>query len=142
MSIKKGRARKLTPKYVGPYKILKDYQNNSFLIDLPIDLKKRGLHPTFHASLLRVHVPNNDRLFPGRTASQIGLTDVFDTEWKVERIVQHAGRGVSATFEVEWPTGDRTWIDYDTAKNLIALEQYFETLGVKDISELQNTDLV
>ena len=64
---------------------------------------------------------------------------MFNTEWKVERIVQHAGRGVSATFEVEWLTGDRTWIGYDTAKNLIALEQYFETLGVKDISELKKT---
>ena len=28
MSIKKGRARKLTPKFVGPYKILKDNKNN------------------------------------------------------------------------------------------------------------------
>lgn len=140
MSIKKERACKLTPKYIGPYKILKDYQNNSFLIELPADLKKRGLHPTFHSSLLRIHIPNDDRLFPGRTATQIGIADVFNTEWKVDQIIQHSGRGVHAKFEILWPTGDRTWIDYETAKKLIALEDYFESLGIRDISELHNTD--
>ena len=64
MSIKKGRARKLTPKYIGPYKILKDNKSNSFMIDLPPELKRRGIHPTFHANLLRIHLPNNDCLFP------------------------------------------------------------------------------
>ena len=106
------------------------------MIELPQDLKKRGVHPAFHASLLRIHVPNDDRLFPGRTAAQLGITKIFDTEWKVDRILDHSGRGIHATFQVEWPTGDRTWIDYDTAKNLVVLEQYLESLGIKDISQL------
>ncbi|OAX34377.1 hypothetical protein K503DRAFT_698858, partial [Rhizopogon vinicolor AM-OR11-026] len=64
--IPKGHARKLAPKFIGPFKILEDYRNNSFLLDLPSDLKQRGLHPAFHAHLLRPHVPNDDRRFPGR----------------------------------------------------------------------------
>jgi hypothetical protein len=36
----KGLARKLLPKYVGPYKIIQDYGNNSFCIDLPDHLKQ------------------------------------------------------------------------------------------------------
>ncbi|KIK32143.1 hypothetical protein CY34DRAFT_66010, partial [Suillus luteus UH-Slu-Lm8-n1] len=56
LSLPKGRARKLSPKYIGPFKILKDYKNNSFLLDIPSELKQRGLHPAFHAHLLRVHV--------------------------------------------------------------------------------------
>jgi hypothetical protein len=61
----KGYARKLVPKYIGPYKILEDFKNESYRIDLPRHLKHRGIHDSFHASLLRIHLPNDDRLFPG-----------------------------------------------------------------------------
>ena len=60
ISLPKGRARKLAPKFIGPFKIIKDFGNNSFKIELPPELKRRGVHPVFHASLLRVHVPNDD----------------------------------------------------------------------------------
>ena len=60
MSLPKGKARKLFPKFVGPYKINKDYGNDTFGIDLPAELKKRGLHSKFHASLLCLHIPNDD----------------------------------------------------------------------------------
>ena len=60
MLIPKGRARKLFPKFIGPYKIVKDYRNDTFEIDLPSELKRRGFHPKFHSSLLRIHVPNDD----------------------------------------------------------------------------------
>ncbi|KAF8805802.1 hypothetical protein BYT27DRAFT_7052971, partial [Phlegmacium glaucopus] len=51
----KGLARKFIPKYIGPYKILKDFNNQSFKIELPAHLKQWGLHDVFHASLLRLH---------------------------------------------------------------------------------------
>ena len=35
----KGLARKLIPKYIGPYKILEDYKNYSFRIELPSSMK-------------------------------------------------------------------------------------------------------
>jgi len=56
----KGLARKLIPKYIGPFKILKDFGNHSFQLELTPNLQKRGVHDVFHASLLRVHVPNDD----------------------------------------------------------------------------------
>ena len=61
----KGLARKLIPKYIGPYKITHDFNNQSFRLELPAHLKKRGVHDVFHSSLLRIHIPNDDRLFPG-----------------------------------------------------------------------------
>ena len=48
----KGLARKLIPKYIGPYKIIKDFNNQSFQIELPSHLKQRGIHDVFHSSLL------------------------------------------------------------------------------------------
>lgn len=78
MSLPKGLARKLAPKFIGPYRITEDFRNGSYRLDLPSSLKQRGLHNVFHALLLRVHEPNNDRLFPGRLDSQI--TDLEDRE--------------------------------------------------------------
>ena len=86
MTLPKGHARKLAPKYIGPFKILRAYGNESFLIELPAELKRRGLHPVFHASLLRIHEPNDDRLFPGREIGQtISLSDP-EPEWAVDKI--------------------------------------------------------
>ncbi|EJD39927.1 ribonuclease H-like protein, partial [Auricularia subglabra TFB-10046 SS5] len=48
------KSRKLVPRYIGPYKILKEVTPGaSYTLELPPELKKRCLHPTFHASLLR-----------------------------------------------------------------------------------------
>jgi len=65
ISIPKKLTRKLVLKYVGPYLIVKDYGNNSYKVDISARLKQRGIHDVFHASLLQIHVPNDDRLFPG-----------------------------------------------------------------------------
>jgi hypothetical protein len=39
ITLKKGLARKLAPKFIGPYRILDKYENNLFKIDLPSELK-------------------------------------------------------------------------------------------------------
>nr|GAT47604.1 gag-pol polyprotein [Mycena chlorophos] len=90
LSIPKKRSRKLVPKYIGPYRILEDYKNGTFKLDLPSELKRRGNHPAFHASLLRIHIPNDDRRFPGRQISQFtGIGDEDEHEWAVDRILSH-----------------------------------------------------
>jgi len=84
----KGLARKLlVVKFIGPYKILQDFKNQSFKIDLPSYLKQRGVHDVFHAALLRVHIPNNDRLFPGRLDLQINQENSTEPEWAVDKIL-------------------------------------------------------
>ncbi|KNZ78763.1 hypothetical protein J132_10251 [Termitomyces sp. J132] len=70
MTFPKGLARKLIPKFVGPYLLLKDYGNHSFHIQLPSHMLQQGIHDVFHASLLRIHHPNDDRQFPGQLYSQ------------------------------------------------------------------------
>ena len=124
ISIPKGKARKLFPKFVGPYQITRDFGNDTFGIDLPSELKKRGLHSRFHASLLRIHIPNDDRRFPGREVENL---DVFgeSTEWRVDKITRHYGKGTTANFEILWKTGDKSWFRYDEIKHLAALEQCF-----------------
>ena len=96
----KGLARKLIPKFIGPYKILEDFKNESFRIELPSHLSRRGVHDGYHASLLRIHVPNDDRLFPGWLDTQLGNADGTDGEWAVDKILGHGGSKTDAVFEI------------------------------------------
>jgi hypothetical protein len=137
MSIPKGRARKLVPKYIGPYRVLKSFGNSSFRIALPVNLKSRGLHDVFHASLLRIHAPNDDRLFPGRLDSQVEHLGGTEGEWMIERVRTHAGQGLGALFEVLWKSGDITWLPYEQIAKSTALEDYLESQGAQSIRSLQ-----
>ncbi|GBE85306.1 Transposon Ty3-I Gag-Pol polyprotein [Sparassis crispa] len=136
LSLPKGLARKFIPKYIGPYKILQDYGNNSYQVDLPRNLKRRGVHDVFHASLLRIHEPNDDRLFPGRLDSQIAELEDRDEEWVIDKIVGHAGAGTDAIFEAVWRSGDRSWVPYGSISHLGALQAYLEALGLDGITQL------
>ncbi|KAI9568227.1 hypothetical protein HD554DRAFT_1990657, partial [Boletus coccyginus] len=49
-----------------------DYDNNPYRLDLPDRMRQWGIHPVFHASLLHIHIPNNDRLFPGHGEAKEG----------------------------------------------------------------------
>ena len=93
------------PKFIGPFKILDDYRNNTFLLDLPSELRQQGVHPAFHANLLRIHIPNDDRRFPGRQMPQmIGIGKIEDLS--IDRILRHHGKGRDSLFELRYTAGD------------------------------------
>jgi len=108
MSIPKKLACKLVPKYVGPYLIIKDYGNNSYKVDISARLKQRGIHDVFHASLLQIHIPNDDRLFPGHLDNQIWEFKDVEHEWAVEHIKLHSGAKTNILFEIVWKSGHIT----------------------------------
>jgi hypothetical protein len=136
ISFRKGLARKLVPKFIGPYKILEDYNNSSFKLELPPDLLKRGVHSVFHSSLLRVHVPNDDRLFPGRLESQLGNGPEAEEEWAVDEILSHHGTREDILFEIKWKAGDVTWLSYHQISHLQALKSYLDAHGVEEAGQL------
>ena len=138
VSFPKGLARKLIPKFLGPYKIISDFGNASFQLDMPPHLKRRGVHDVFHSSLLRIHVPNDDQLFPGRMDTQIAGEGNSDNEWAVDRIRSHSGTRANAVFEILWKSGDVTWMPYYQITHLQALTDYFDLLGVSKVSKLPN----
>ncbi|KAI4294106.1 hypothetical protein K525DRAFT_177055, partial [Schizophyllum commune Loenen D] len=102
----------------------------SYQLELSPELKKRGIHDVFHASLLRKHFPNDDRRFPGRLPHQIPGFGEQPTEWAVDRILSHSGKGTSAIFELKWASGDITWFPYHQIKHLAAMDQYCEAMGI------------
>jgi hypothetical protein len=136
LTFPRGLARKLIPRYIGPMTILEDFGNQSFRLKIPDTLKQRGVHDVFHASLLRVHIPNDDRLFPGRSDEQITAPGDEDSEWAIERIIGHANSGKDAVFKVLWKAGDVTFVPWRDISELPSLEAYLEVLGFSKIEDL------
>ncbi len=52
-------------------------------------------------------------------------------------MLSHARKGEHMIFQVEWASGDRTWLPYVDAEGLTALQDYFDVLGIMKISELK-----
>ncbi|KAF8236819.1 hypothetical protein L208DRAFT_1524222, partial [Tricholoma matsutake] len=117
-------------------KILEDFGNYSYRVELPTHLKQRGVHDVYHPSLLRIHVPNDDWLFPGCLDTQLGNQDTPDGEWAIEHIEEHIGARTDAIFKMRWKSGDVTWMPYYQIEHLDALRAYFELLGIEKIHEL------
>jgi hypothetical protein len=97
LNLPKRRARKLAPKYIGPFRVTKALPDSSnYELELSEELKARRIHPRFHVSLLRPFEPNDDTLFPGRESKQFynfGMPD--DDEWLVDEIMGHCFVGKS-----------------------------------------------
>ncbi|KZP34109.1 hypothetical protein FIBSPDRAFT_677994, partial [Athelia psychrophila] len=107
----------------------------SFKLDLPSELKQRGIHDSFHAQLLRIHIPNDDRRFPGRQVAQLASVGNSE-EWAVDKINSHRGKARDAEFEVIWKSGDSAWMPYHEVRHLAPLSNYLEAIGVDGISRL------
>jgi len=91
LSLPKGRATKLLPKYVGPFKVIEAHLNTStYKVELPSQLKAWNLHDWFHRSKLRPYHANDDMLFPHWEAHMFydfGTPD--DQEWLMDEILAH-----------------------------------------------------
>lgn len=134
LNLPKARAKKLAPKYIGPFAIVKAYPDTSnYKLSLSEELASRGIHPTFHASLLRPHEPNDETVFPGREAKvyyDFGMPD--DEQWFVEEINGHRWVGRRIEFRVKWTAGDYTWEPYVNVGEAAALDDYLSLMGISD----------
>ena len=50
--------------------------------------------------------------------------------------MSHSGQGIDVQFEVQWTTGDVTWLSYAEAKHLEPLKAYCEAMGIKHPKDL------
>jgi len=95
----------------------------------------------FHSSLLCIHVPNDDCLFPGCLDEQIPELGGTVCEWIVDKILSHQGSHSDAKFEILWTSGDKMWLPYGEIAHLRALTDYFEVLGINDITRLTDSNI-
>ena len=84
--------------------------------------------PTFHTSLIRPFVPNDEVQFPkweAKSFYDFGNDD--DQEWFVEEIIAHRWEGdKNLSLQVRWTIGDVPWEPYNICKDLEALDRYLE----------------
>jgi hypothetical protein len=134
----KGRARKLCPKFIGPYKVLKaDPKSSTYKLELSPDLQMRRIHDTFHEKLLKPYVLNDDNKFPKReTCVPYDIGDNPEWEWVVESIEDHKW-SPHLLFKVHWAFGDETWEPLHVVDELEALDRYLELEGVSKPSDLR-----
>jgi hypothetical protein len=105
LTLLKGRARKLVPQYIGPYRITKAHNKAlTVTLELPEDLKNRRMLLTFHTNLIRRYIANNNDLFPKREAKSFydfGANN--DEEWLIDEIITHQqkfqGIGISGLLD-------------------------------------------
>jgi hypothetical protein len=134
------RARKLVPKFIGPFEIAEVHHDASVVrLNLPTELTRRNIHPKFHVSRIRPYRANDDSLFPNRAPVQFydfGMTDSVETEEYVNEIVSHYWDNDSVLFLVRWTLGSSSWEPWEVVQDLEAIDTYFELQGVKDWQEL------
>ena len=79
------------PIFIGPYPVVKANPDSSnHTLNLPIELEARNIYPTFHVSLLKPHIPNDDNQFPSRGVHiyhDFGYGD--EAEQEVDAILAH-----------------------------------------------------
>ena len=68
--------------------------------------------------------------------SQVADLEDHDNEWSVDKIINYQGKGEDAIFETVWKSEDHTWIPFETASQLTALNAYFDALGIEDVAKL------
>ena len=144
LSLLKGRAKKLVPRFVGPYKVLSVKDGINIKLDLPEELRKRRINPVFHVDLIKPYIANDDERFPRReslTAYDFGQPD--EAEWHVDEILAHRWGGTrekDLEFLVQWTLGDTTWEPFDSCKDLQALDEYLQLRGVSQPRQLPRLD--
>ena len=57
-----GKKWKLSPRYIGPYQVIRKVGPVAYELDLPADLA--AVHPVFHVSMLRKYIGDPSRVFP------------------------------------------------------------------------------
>jgi hypothetical protein len=92
---------------------------------------------TFHASLVKPHVPNNDEKFPHQDVlKHYDFGQEAEEEWYICKLLAHCWNGSALEFQVQWSLGDTTWEPSSSCKWLEALDAYLELSGVKSPREL------
>jgi hypothetical protein len=59
-----------------------------------------------------------------------------DWEWLVDEILTHKWDKDQLMFQLRWNIGETTWEPHETCKDLQALDDYLQLIGVEDPSDL------
>jgi hypothetical protein len=101
LSYAPGLARKLMPRFTGPFPIVRVIDKGDETVAVTLRLPPGWkVHPTFHVSRVRPYVPSS----AAPPAPPASLTD--DVPFELDRIHAHRGRGRQLEYQVQWKGSD------------------------------------
>ncbi|KAJ9515658.1 hypothetical protein QJQ45_002704 [Haematococcus lacustris] len=114
LRLKPGKARKLLPRFVGPFKVLHIVNNVAVKLDLPPAMSR--LHPVFHVSLLRKYTSDFPHLPP--PVDWLDETPLYEVEKLLDHRVVRAGK--ARGYLVKWKGYNETYNTWEPRANLTA----------------------
>ncbi|KAI2645796.1 Transposon Tf2-8 polyprotein [Labeo rohita] len=125
--------RKLSPRYIGPFKILRQINDITFQLQLP---PRYRIHPTFHVSLLKPFFASATET-PGAEAEP-PPPEVLDQPsiYMVHEILDSRRRGGHLEYLVDWEgygPEERSWVSRDDVLNpTVLLDFHRIVLGCRE----------
>jgi transposase InsO family protein len=115
---------KMDHRWLGPFSVLSKISTSAYKLTLPDSMK--GIHPVFHVSVLRKHVPDTIADRQTNTPDPI-IVDGMD-KWEVEGILDCRKRGRRRDYLVSWKrfgTRENSWEPEGNLENCAKLVQEF-----------------
>ncbi|KAJ9534025.1 hypothetical protein QJQ45_002014 [Haematococcus lacustris] len=118
LKLKPGKARKLIPRYVGPFEILLLVGAVAVKLDLPASMSR--LHPVFHVSLIKPYTGTDVGFMPP-PVTWMDETPVY----YVERLLDHKGvkDNKAGFYLVQWEGYDSTHNTWEPRSNLTGCDK-------------------
>ncbi|MCO5576289.1 hypothetical protein L7F22_030098 [Adiantum nelumboides] len=106
-----GKDRRLSPRFAGPFKILKRIGSLAYKLELPSHVK---VHPVFHVSLLKKYVPNVHHVLQDNSKLKDDGTLSVEPDLVLDRRVKHLRNRDIVELLVKWQNysvEDASWVD-------------------------------
>ena len=109
-SLSLGKYKKLSPRYCGPFKVIKKINDQAYKLQLPLELK---VHNVFHISLLKTYVPDPNHVLHDiqQLTSTEGALEIQPEAILQKRLRQLRNRSINE-YLIKWaayPEEDATW---------------------------------
>ncbi|KAJ9533254.1 hypothetical protein QJQ45_018376 [Haematococcus lacustris] len=117
LRLKPGKAKKLLPRFIGPFKVLEHVGPVAARLDLPPAMAR--MHPVFHVALLRPYTSEHPHLPPP--------VDWLDEAplYEVEKLLAHRGvrAGKARGYLVKWQGYDDSYNTWEPRNNLVNCQE-------------------
>ncbi|KAJ9511239.1 hypothetical protein QJQ45_017166, partial [Haematococcus lacustris] len=117
LRLKPGKAKKLLPRFIGPFKVLEHVGPVAVRQDLPPAMAR--MHPVFHVALLRPYTSEHPHLPPP--------VDWLDEAplYEVEKLLAHRGvrAGRARGYLVKWQGYDDSYNTWEPRNNLVNCQE-------------------
>ncbi|KAJ9518316.1 hypothetical protein QJQ45_010208 [Haematococcus lacustris] len=113
LRMKPGKAKKLLPRFIGPFKVLEHVGPVAVRLDLPQAMAR--MHPVFHVSLLRPYTSEHPHLPP--PVEWLDEAPLYE----VEKLLAHRGvrAGKARGYLVKWQGYDESYNTWEPRNNLV-----------------------